>query len=93
MLTTDQMRAKLAETLDEAERSPDGKASLTIERDDMAVLVMVDLEEALKALGTSQRVMQARRYIVQAQKALDALIKGLAEDAAKAAAEKSEAER
>lgn len=77
MLTTDEMRAKLEEAYRMARASGDGKGHVTLSRADLAVIVKMDLEDALKALGTSQRVLKTRAILVDAMKACDALIKDM----------------
>lgn len=77
--TTDEMRAKLDAAYREAQATG-VKSSVNIDRDDLVVIVRMDLEDALKALGTSRRVLKTRAILVDAMKACDTWLKDMRAD-------------
>lgn len=74
MRSTDALRAKIKMALQE---NGGASASIVMSNLDLTILLRCDLEDALDALGTSQRVLRTRAILVEALKTCDALTEAL----------------
>ena len=70
--TTDAMRAMLREAYANV-HGEEQSVHFTLSRTEMLVMVQMDLEDALKAMGASMRVIRARRSVVAALNGVKAL--------------------
>jgi hypothetical protein len=77
MITTDDMRTKLKTALKTVR--PGETASFIMSDVEVAVMVKMDLEDAIKALGKSQRVQHLRAILADAMNTCEALIASLSD--------------